>query len=151
MISAECLSPYWIFKSYLSHRSIPLMCQIILESPTSEYTISMQKYSILFLTTCLIEAPIYWINLKKILKSHIKGIQLILVLNLSTHPIVIWLIPILAINLNWTTLSTIIISEFFAPLIEMLILILWYKINWKKAFITAFLANLISWWLGLFL
>lgn len=130
-MSESCFYPWVIIKP------LSILCSTVLDQPVGLTEITFKFYLLLFVITNLLELPFYQLSLKRTL-----------ILNLATHPFVIWVLPYLGKNLNWTILHYIFVAESTAFIIEALILKMIFKYNWSSAFIVAAAANLFSWSVG---
>ena len=110
---------------------------------------SFLEYLPFFLKTFVLELPIYFLFLRTL-----KNVPVILkmntVLNLATHPVVFFIIPLILTQLNATYLHYLVVAEIFAPLVEALVLFKVYKISLGRAVLAALCANLFSWSVGIY-
>lgn len=141
-----CLMPWSIFAHYF----YDLPCDIYYLAPAFDGNISLQEYLPYFLKTVALELPIYLLILLK-LKNWKQIFQINLLLNIATHPAVFFVISFICSNLNYSYLTYLITAETFAPVTEFLILIYFFKIPAKGAWVAAIAANLFSWSIGVWL
>ncbi len=109
-----------------------------------------KDYLIALGLTLLIEAPIYAFFLCPEFKRR-KLLLVVLFINLLTHPAVWYLWPSFLSSMGVTIGGYLAVSEIFAPVAEMLALKFVFRVNTKKAILGATLANLVSWWVGIYL
>lgn len=102
--------------------------------PVSEPPVLLSRYLLLFALTYFLEWPFY--------RSPVKT----LVLNLATHPAVIFLFPYLF--LGHETRFMVLWAELFAIGLEFAILWRYYRYLLFRSLKLAVAANLFSWWLG---
>lgn len=123
------------------------VCHVLLNAPQVVPRFNASAYTVLFFTTCLLEALIYGpFAVRRF--GFKKAVALILGLNLLTHPIVCWFLPVLFAKQSIASyLAT---AEAFAPLAEGLALAFCLR-DVRRGMVVALLANLLSWNLGLFL
>lgn len=143
MTAADCITP-WNLAINLLHEH---RCQFIYDSPVTNDPFALLDYLPYFLKTFLLELPIYLLLLRG-LKSLRQILLINLVVNLATHPIVFFGIPLLLIN--GTYLQYLIIAEIFAPAVEAWLLFQIFKIRPGRAILAALLANLFSWGVGVY-
>jgi hypothetical protein len=149
-MSAGCVAPIAVLRSLAGDPSLDLVCRMLLEDAVQPTQMGLGFYLVIFATTCFLEAPFYyWFTHKSLRLS--KQIEMILVVNLATHPFVTWVFPLLFLKLQSSFGEYVIAAEIFAPVTEALLLRLVYKQSWQRASFTAFIANLFSWWIGPYL
>lgn len=149
-MNPTCLAPISVF-SYVFGLNMPFECAFGLSSLDLAPTIDPGFYVLVFLLTCLLEAPTYFalfVHSKKKLKSMLSAV---FSLNLATHPIVVFVIPIWFEYLHKDYGTTLFFSEIFAIAVEAYLLIYIWKISKAKSFFASIIANLFSWWLGVYL
>lgn len=118
-----------------------------MQSPVSSMDFDFSLYSKYFVTTVLIEAPVYFFALRFLaFKTKLK---LVLSVNLATHPIVFYLFPWVLMHWHLNYGAYVLSAEIFAPLVEGLMIWKIFKVPASAAFAAAFAANIISWWLGI--
>jgi hypothetical protein len=144
-----CESPLQIVQYFSGAESLDPLCRLTLMQTTELYDLSFKAYLPLFLLTCLFEAPFYFIFLRG--RSFTSRLSALLLCNLATHPIVCFVIPKLAERFQLTLASELAIAEIFAPAIEALLLWKVWRMRLTTALIAAVLANLFSWWVGIYL
>ena len=139
----SCVDPIQVLSSFLTVTP----CTEELQEAMLPFSLSTIEYAKMLTATLLLELPFYhWFLRSK--KSFRESAKADLVLNLATHPLVIFVIPLLVVSQHGNFRSFIIIAELFAPLVETVLLHLIWKIPMKRAFAAAFIANLASWWIG---
>lgn len=141
----DCITPWNLIWNLFN----PHQCSEIYELTTLTEPFSIFEYLPYFLKTFALELPIYYLFLR-----NLKNIPTILkinsIVNLATHPIVFYIIPLILMQLNSTYLHYLITAEIFAPLTEALILYRFYRLSPGRALIAAICANLFSWSLGVY-
>ncbi len=145
----HCYTPLALFEMLLSRDTLDTMCIAALRGSYVVTNVSASFYLLVFFTTCLLEAFVYFpaglqqkIAIKTILAQ-------IFILNLATHPFIFLLVPEIAAKWHVSTQYALLFSEAFAPTVEMLLLILLYRYRIIYALVIAVCANLLSWWLGI--
>lgn len=143
----ECLTPWGLILNLFFNQSA--QCSEIYFSTPPNDSISFIEYAPYFLKTILLEFPLYYLFLKNI--RSLKEILLMgLILNLATHPIIFLVMPPLLNTLQFSYLNYLIIAETFAPVVEALILSLFYKLSWRRSLLAALTANIVSWTIGVY-
>lgn len=145
----SCLTPVTIVKASLFPSRLDPVCAFVLGLPTDRAQVSLSRYLVYFGVTCALEAPIY-LAFSRGMKSGRRILQVIL-LNLATHPIVTWLIPLAFYQLQLPSGQCVLAGETFAVLVEAALLIRVYRYSTRKAFAASLAANLFSWWAGLWI
>lgn len=145
-----CYSPFILLQSFIYPLKTEASCVILLSEPGKIPNLGLWDYLPYLGLTCLMEAPTYWLGKKKSL-SYPKVAFQILFLNAFSHPWVTWFFPWLGLVLGWPLQKILAVSEIFAFSSEALLLLLVYKYTPERAFLVAFVANLSSWWFGLYL
>ncbi len=92
---------------------------------------------------------IYYLFLRTIKKIP-KILEINLVVNLATHPIIFFIVPMIIMQFKATYLHYVIVAKIFAPVVEAVILFYFYKITFRKAALSAVCANLFSWAVGIY-
>lgn len=141
----DCVTPWNLVWNYFN----PHQCAEIYTITTLSEPITFTQYLPYFLKTFILELGVYYLFLKN-RKSLVEMLQIDLILNLATHPVVFFLIPIIIMQFGATYLNYLVIAEVFAPLTEALILGYFYKISYSRAFLAAIAANLFSWSIGIY-
>ena len=142
----ECLTPWFLVYNLFADNA----CAEIYTSGLPTDPISLAEYLPYFLKTFILELPIYAIILKS-QQSFVKTLTANTLLNLVTHPFIFILLPMLLVksdSINYLNYLT--IAEIFAPTVEALILFKVFKLPLKKAIVSAVLANLFSWSVGVY-
>lgn len=137
MNDVGCFSPLSLALSYLHPDSVSMICASFLSVPTSPSGIALPYYLFLFALTFLLELPFY------------RSVRTTLILNLATHPAVIWLFPYLFEGQERRTM--VLWAELFAILLEFVLLFKLFRYPWKRALGLTLVANLFSWWAGQYL
>ena len=123
----ECITPWNLIWNFFNAHQ----CNEIYELTTLTEPFSFLEYLPFFLKTFVLELPIYFLFLRTL-----KNVPVILkmntVLNLATHPVVFFIIPLILTQLNATYLHYLVVAEIFAPLVEALVLFKVYKISLEK-------------------
>ncbi len=126
------------------------MCRMALEWKVSAQSMGLGAYLGLFILTCLLEAPIYWLGLRLRL-STLRIIWATFFLNLASHPTITWIYPWIFSHSHLLVRDYMVISEISAIVIEGALLVGIYKISASRAYCISFLANTFSWWVGLYI
>ena len=141
----DCITPWNLIWNFFNAHQ----CNEIYELTTLTEPFSFLEYLPFFLKTFVLELPIYFLFLRTL-----KNVPVILkvntVLNLATHPVVFFTIPLILTQLNATYLHYLVVAEIFAPLVEALVLFKVYKISLGRAVLAALCANLFSWSVGIY-
>ena len=141
----DCITPWnLLWNLFNAHQ-----CSEIYELTTLTEPFSFTEYLPFFLKTFALELPIYFLFLQT-LKNIPTVLKINAVLNLATHPIVFFVIPIILAYLGATYLHYLAVAEIFAPLIEALILFRIYKLSLGRSLTAAICANLFSWSVGIY-
>ena len=135
----ECLTPWKLVLNLFT----PHECSEIYQLTTLAEPFTLMQYLPFFLKTLLLELPIYYLFFRT-LKSIPKILQINFLVNLATHPIVFFIIPMILMKLNGNYLNYLVTAEVFAPLVETLILVYYFKFSLRSAIATAICANLFS-------
>lgn len=142
----QCLTPWSVvINQFSSGDCTPLYAAYL---PNDSITVA--AYLFVFLKTYLLELGFYFFFLRPLF-SFKKVLCINLVINLATHPIIFLVMPYFFSKYDLNYLQYLIIAETFAPTIEALILIFYFKVNWKTAAAAAVLANIFSWSAGVYL
>lgn len=142
----QCLMPWSILINFF----VDHQCDVYYLAPAFDGSFPFSMYLPYFLKTLLLELPIYYFFLRN-LRTWKEIVLINLNLNLATHPILFYGISALCSSYQSSYLTYLISAEIFAPLVETLLLIFVYKVNYKKAITAAVIANLISWSVGIWL
>ena len=145
--SLLCYSPYSVIQYWVARPTLDEECLALLSAPTWIPDLPLSEYLLYFIITCALEAPFY-MAMRQI--SWQRRVAAIFILNIATHPLVTFFWPVFLDRWDFTTAGMITTAELFAPLTESLILWLGFKVPAARAFLFAFLANLVSWGLGLY-
>lgn len=144
-----CFTPiaevtYWLRPSTLS-----AACADVLGAPQAIGPCGALRYLGFFLLTCVLEFPIYvWFSCPgNPWTSRFRRVGLV---NLATHPVVFFVAPSFGAAAGYTVAFTLACSEFFAFAVEAMLLKFRYRESWKRSFFASALANLFSWWVGLY-
>lgn len=141
----ECVTPWYLIWNFFN----PHQCSEIYTLTSLADPITFILYLPYFLKTFLLELIIYWLFLRN-QKSLTEILQIDFILNLATHPVVFFLMPIIVMGLNGNYLNYLVAAEVFAPLTEAIILVYFYKLSWPRALQAAITANLFSWSVGIY-
>jgi hypothetical protein len=106
------------------------------------------SYLKIFGLTCLFEAPFYFWGLAGANRSFATKLAAVVILNLSTHPLVGLGFPqFFALN-ELPRADSILFSEIFVPVVEGLGLFFLLGLSARRAACVSCFANLFSWWFG---
>ncbi len=142
----ECLTPVsLILNAYQANPG----CTEIYQSAVTTDAGGLAEYLPVFLMTCLLEFPIYFLFLFR-QSSFIRLVLIGFLLNLATHPIVYLGMPILFSKWELNYLQYLLIAEFFAPFVEAILLRKVFHTSWRMAIWAATVANLFSWTVGVY-
>ncbi len=152
MIPEYCYSPLGLARYYFFYNSQNTICQEALEYLSSAPdSVSLKSYLMTFGMTCLLESPFYFFaNFRKV-KWIKKGMSSVLLCNLSTHPAIYFLFPLIGGKLFLQYSHVLLAAEIFAPVAEALLLTWIWKIHWRWSLFWMVSANLFSWWVGIYL
>jgi hypothetical protein len=141
----QCLTPWnLLWNLFHAHQ-----CVDIYSSTDLNGAYGFFDYVPFFFKTYALELPIYYLFLRKT-RDFLQILNADLVLNLATHPIVFFIIPMVLAVFQATYMQYLFIAEIFAPVTEALILYYFFKLSLRRAFAAAILANLFSWSVGIF-
>ena len=157
-LPSSCYSPLSVFAELTALYTQPdsTLCSTLLNAPISELSpVTPSEYLTTLGLTLSLELVFFLIpfivhqeSAKNTLK---KGFQSALLCNLISHPIVYFAFPSLALSYEMTYLGMLIRAELFAPLIETLVFLRFWKLNPMISLICIVVANLTSWGIGIFL
>ena len=144
----NCQLPPAIVGFFLAPSLLSKECALFLndKSLNGIYGITIKNYLILFLLTCLFEAPFYFWVLRHL--HFAKRLFALFLLNIATHPLVVLGFPQFFALSGFSRSYSLTVSELFAPLFEFAILVFVFNISWKKGFLISSLANVFSWGFG---
>jgi len=142
----DCYGPVQLMNFLLNSPSSPELCQKILSSPQEFHTPSVGIYFLLFGLTFFLELLVLCLFYRD--KNFLKILQWTLLVNLSTHPLVVFLFPWLAEGMGLSVGVVLFFSEIYAILFEAAVLRHFKGGQWKP-WLATFTSNLISWGLGL--
>ena len=103
------------------------------------------------MTTVLLEFPVYYFAFKETRWTFLHKVKATFLVNLSTHPLIYFVLPWIFFKLNGSYYQTLTVAELLAPAVECLLLRYAYGLNFRRSFIFALAANLFSWWAGIYL
>src|SRR5580704_15150772 len=90
-MTAACYTPVALVKLYFASNLLQPDCFWILKTAPRPADVTLEYYLLIFLITCLLEAPFYfWCLTGRSLGSKISATVL---LNLATHPVVYFAFP----------------------------------------------------------
>jgi hypothetical protein len=141
-----CYTPWTLGKFFLFAQGLPVDCVGALQSPAYFPATSVQHYLLLLGWTCFLELPFYLLALRSK-----KFVWPLLACNVLTHPCVYFLFPALAGKVGANYGQTLFASELFAIVAEALLLAWVWKVSPSRALVCSVLANLFSWWVGVFI
>ena len=147
MSPASCLSPVSILLAIIKRDALDTGCYFVLFSPTEMSNPRIGQYLFYFGMTLLLETPIYWFASRQ---TYFARIAQILILNLATHPLVIYGFPFFMSLLDRPHWETVFLSEMFAWILEALLLTRFFGYSTGRAVKISMSANLVSWWVGLY-
>ena len=150
-MSPTCYTPLSLAEYFLSKTTMDPECLWTLAMRPAPYDVSITQYFLVFLITCLLEAPFYILAFRKSGRNLATIFLAVLILNSLTHPFIFFLVPKLVIALEGKMAHSLLISEVFAPVIESIALMWMVPMPFGRALLYALAANLFSWWLGLYL
>ncbi|MEQ1875028.1 MAG: hypothetical protein ABL958_00185 [Bdellovibrionia bacterium] len=142
-----CYTPYSVIQYFVARPTLHEECNMLLSAPTWLPDMPLSEYLLYLIITCGLEAPFY-MSIRSL--SWQKRVAAIFILNIATHPAVTFLWPVFLDKYDFTTAGMILTVETFAPVTEALILIFGFRVKPATAILVAFLANLVSWGLGLY-
>lgn len=145
-VMVECLTPLGLLNNL---QQLQPQCLEIYNTAVASDAAGFTEYIPVFLLTCLLEFPVYFLFLWKE-SSITRAVLVIFLLNLATHPIVYLGMPFVFEKWDLNYLQYLLIAEVFAPFIEALLLKKVFHTTWKTAIWAALLANLFSWTLGVY-
>ncbi len=147
MDEISCLTPFGL-ALFLAGRASE-GCSGVLSVLVTSTEATPVMYLQYFLSTFALELPVYSLFLQS------KGIKKVLaytfVLNLLTHPIIFFAFPFLLEKMSATYGIYLLCAEVFAPLVEGIVLSRLAQISLRKSLAIAVVANLFSWWAGVYL
>lgn len=147
----DCYTPFTILLAWVHSDSVRTQCLAALENESVRYDGTFSKYLSIFALTCLIEFPFYWMAGKRAGRKIKDILAQTIILNLATHPLVLWVFPLWGEIYGLNMLQTTTFSELFALIVEALLMFYLFRFSWRIAFTTSLLANLASWWLGAYI
>ncbi len=154
-MSIFCFSPPGLIIDLLMPLNSSIECQEILNLVSEIPEFSFRVYFKYFFYTCLLESSFYFAAVTSSSKSNRplwqRYLSTVILCNLATHPIVCFGIPWLVSLFQGTYRESLSIGESFAPLIEGLLLVYVWRVPRTPAWILSILANLFSWWVGIYL
>ncbi len=141
-----CTTPLGLILFQFGALETTTNCAEVFQTPVTPTPFDLVEYLKYFLWTLGLELPLYYFMLSNLAK--LKRLQLSLLVNIATHPIIFFVFPLILSHWNLTYRDYLLSAEIFAPLVEGFIIWKLFKSNPGRAFSAALSANLISWWLG---
>ncbi len=111
-------------------------CSEVFAPPPVDHEIGLKTYLFFFAMTCLFEWPWY------------RKPARVMVLNLLTHPLVVWVGPLLIRKLGGSYGVYLLAAEGFAPAVEAWALHRIFGVSGARSVLLAWGANLFSWLVG---
>lgn len=160
VLDPSCYSPLGVARYWVWPSSLPSMCQESLNTVSSFVAPKVGHYVFVLLLTSLLEVPFYyatftWGGRRKLTeakqtRSSTAWLSSALLCNLSSHPVVYFVFPIFAAYLRIKYIHMLVAAEISAPLLEALLLIAVWKVPVRRAVLGMWVANLSSWWIGVY-
>ena len=122
-------------------------CRAVLGQASDLPDVNLLVYLKYFFLTCLLESPFYFVAVKYQFRQFLSAVILC---NLATHPMVCFGIPWIISLVHGTYENGLFVGEIFAPVVEALLLIWVWKVPKTRAWVLSVLANLFSWWAGIY-
>ena len=154
--SPECYSPLGIFRELLLTPSLESPCSIALSTPLTELSdVSLGQYLSILMLTIALESCFFflafYLNKTPFKKLLLQGTSSTLLCNGISHPFVYFVFPAMGVAYQLSYLHVLMGAEIFAPLIEALVLIKIWNLPGRIAWPCLIVANLTSWWIGIYL
>lgn len=154
--SPECYSPLGVFRELLLTSSLKSPCSIALSTPLTELSdVSLTQYLSILMLTIALEGYFFFLafslNKTPLKKLLLQGTSSVVLCNGISHPFVYFIFPAIGVTSSLSYLQVLISAEIFAPLIEALVLMKIWKIPGRIVWPCLITANLISWWVGIYL
>lgn len=140
----ECIEALNLILSYFIE--IP-ECRAMLHDARYWPVPSLSVYLKYFVITLVLEAPVYALILYRL--GWKKATAALVFVNLLTHPLIVYVWPLIARQYNLGYRELILIGEGLVPLIEALALKFILQDRFVKILFIAYLANFASWYLAL--
>jgi len=151
MNDASCFTPAALYSFLLDKTSLEPLCLWALMLKPPSHSVSFGSYLGVFLVTVVLESPFYLLALRGRKFRPLARAGFLVALNLATHPFIFLALPPLVAAFGGKTFQTLILAETFAPMVEAMILFRFGRIRFLAALSYAIVANLFSWWAGLYL
>jgi hypothetical protein len=149
-MNAQCFTPESLVRFFLARGSLSPDCLwVLLLTPRVQPT-APGRYLLIFLMVCLLEFPFYYAVLRENQKRLLTMVFSVIIFNLSTHPFIYFAVPRLVNHFGGQAYQSLFISELFAVAVESELLLLIQKKSRALCFGCAALANLTSWWVGVY-
>ncbi len=142
-----CYTPPGLAIDLISQSLSSAECREVLGQLSEVPEVSLLIYLKYFFLTCLLESPFYWMAVRSGTRRFLSAVVLC---NLATHPIVCFGIPFLMSLVHGNYGQGLAVGEVFAPVVEALLLIGVWKVPQARAWTLSILANLFSWWVGIY-
>jgi hypothetical protein len=146
----SCYTPPGLIAYLMNLGFMSRDCAQTMASPASFEAVAVGAYLTLFALTCTLETPFYLVALHGSKNSKFKKFLAIVLCNLATHPAVCFLIPYLVSLFHGSYASSLVVGEVFAPLLEGYLLYQIWRVRFARAMTWSIVANLFSWWVGVY-
>lgn len=144
----DCLAPLAMVVRLAAPNQLEPICSALQNASALPNAVSLLAYPLIFLLNCLMETPSYWLAGRAQGRSPRQTVLQILVVNLTTHPLVYYVFPYTAWLAGATLLTLVALSEAFAFTVEAALLRGVWRYPWRLAILASTAANLTSWQLG---
>lgn len=141
-----CVAPWNLIYHLIVGYADGHVCAGQLEEPMWSGAVPLLFYLKYFFATVALEASFYFLFIKGISWRH--KIIAVFVLNFATHPVIFFVFPEMAARLEWSYAHYLTAAELFAPMVEALLLRYFFQQGTRRAILTGFGANLLSWSIG---
>lgn len=149
MIMKEvCFTPLKLIYYSFDFNKTSNICKLKFSMTTQGIDFSL--YLKLLLATILSELILITLIIRREIKW-IEKVKLAVILNLTTHPIVAYLMPLVFSKISLNYSNAIWFGESFAIIIEAILIIKILETPILYGFVVSFLINILSWWLGLYI
>ena len=147
-----CTDPATLAQYFIAPEHLSFTYRFVLSQPITTNVIpDALSYLPVLIKTLAFEAPIYLILLRWKKFTWSASLLHILLLNLLTHPVVVFALPTYFSQNGYSYAAYLGSAELFALYVEAFYLWSLCKVSPKMAFNFSLLANITSWWLGLYI